>query len=91
MKKQRHWAERFAQLRSFVQITMTILSETPYLGSFRDMADVTGLSESTVRRLHAGNFTGAMRVETLQKLAKAAGLELTLTQDGVELRLGQAA
>ena len=46
--------------------------------SQRDLADLTGLRQPAISRLESGN--GNVTLDTLSKVAKALGMQITLTK-----------
>lgn len=59
------------EIIDFINLCVHSLSEYKY----REICEMTGLSSTTVWRLKSGNYTGCMRVNTVQRLGFAAGFK----------------
>lgn len=74
---------RLAELKAFVSLVFAMTSDI----SHAELAERSTISLHTIYRLWHGEFTLAMRVNTLQCLAYAAGMELHITDSDVRVTL----
>jgi len=69
--------QRLADLQACVRMCMAVLYEKHGTDD-KEMANLTGLSTSTLRRLALGEYSLAVRFGTVQAAAAAAGFKITL-------------
>lgn len=75
--------ERLGQLKAYLNICFGLLSD--YKSS--EVADLTGLSVSTINRVSQGDVSLAIRWGTVEAIGLAAGLKLQMTEYSAKLRL----
>lgn len=76
--------QRLRDISEFVGLALSCLAEKH---DDKEIANLTQLSVSTVKRLWMGQYSLAIRFGTVQALAAAAGFRVELTEYGVEIRL----
>lgn len=74
---------RLAELKAFISLVFAMTSDITHA----ELAERSTISLNTIYRLFHGDFTLAMRVNTLQCLAYAAGMELHITDSDVRVTL----
>lgn len=75
--------ERLEELQAFINICFCVLWDK-YL-DYKEVCNASGLSLSTIRRLHNGTYTTAIRFSTVQRLGAAAGLSLRLEENHISM------
>ena len=70
------------EIRAFVQLCFHVIDEP----DLHKVAEATGLSHSTIRRLALGEASLCTHVGTVQALGKVAGLWLSVEGDRVRIR-----
>lgn len=81
MKSQRLTAgQRYKELTYFVDLCFASFEPVGKRLDYKEIANATGLSLRTIRRLVHHDFTLAVRYGTIQALGYAAGLRLELTE-----------
>jgi transcriptional regulator with XRE-family HTH domain len=76
-------AERLRELTALVNLCLTMHERT----SYKAIAEISGLSMSTISNLAHGRFTLAVRFGTIQALAASVGLRVMMDEYKVRVRL----
>lgn len=76
-------AARLREVKQLVNLCFGMLEDK----SFAQVADMTGLCEATVRKLHSNDFTLRTTIGSIQALAYAAGFKLELHEGKVLISL----
>lgn len=76
---------RLQELKAFVNICFSLIEEETQ--DFKEIANRTGLSVSTLYRLAVEDYTLAVRFGTVQAIGLAAGLSLRSTETGYAVAL----
>ena len=87
MVKQMSQEKRLQELQNFINPCFAMMEDL----SFKQVAEKSGLSETTIRRLYAGEASLATHFGTVQALGMAAGLQLEMTERKAKLKLARAA
>ena len=67
--------QRLEELRQFISLCFTL-----WEGTHDELAKKSGLCNATVSRLYRGDYTLAIRVNTLMVMAYSTGLKLELVE-----------
>ena len=77
--------QRLQELATFVALCFACIDETDP----KEIANLAGVSESTIRRLLVGNFSLAVHYGTIQGLSLAAGLRLEMAETSARVSLAR--
>lgn len=79
-------AVRLRELKNFMDICFTLIVDREG-DSNKRIAELCGLSYWTIWRMRSGEFSLKIRYDTVQRVATVAGLRLTSTEYGFQVRL----
>lgn len=77
-------SERLSELRTVMGLCFAVLEEDCDL---KEIANLTGLSVTTLQRHRQGDSTLQMHVDTLQRICYAAGLDVNGDEFGYRISL----